>query len=114
RLLDHDAGLWAALRAEAIRRAQAGTRRGAAAARLAASDIDPRAVEQARRNIERAGLPAHAIDTRVVDAARSTPPFDVPGIILANPPYGERIEAASGSAPAAAARRDATGHEQAM
>src|SRR5690606_3140998 len=50
RLLDHDAALWAQLRDDAVRQAQAGVARAAAPAaeetpapRIAASDIDPEA-----------------------------------------------------------------------
>ena len=114
KLLDHDSKLWASLRAEAIRRAQANRPREGAAPRLAASDIDPRAIEQTRRNLERAGLPAQAIATRVVDAACSRPPFETPGFIVANPPYGERIAADSATPALRALQRDASRHEQAM
>ncbi|GMV01327.1 MAG: class I SAM-dependent RNA methyltransferase [Burkholderiaceae bacterium] len=114
KLLDHDAPLWAALRAEATRRAQAALRRDAPMPRLAASDIDPRAIERARRNFERAGLPAQAVTTRVLAAAQARPPFDTPGFIVTNPPYGERIEAGRAAACAPGAPRDASGHDQAM
>lgn len=111
KLLDHDERLWASLRAEAIRRTQAAARRGTTSPRLAVSDIDPCAVEQARRNFERAGLPAQSIATRVVAAAQADPPCDAPGFIVANPPYGERIEAAGATATGSSR---AGGHEQAM
>ena len=92
RLLDFDAPRWQALRAEAVQHAQAAGAAGAAALRIAASDADPRAVEQTSRNAQRAGLPAQALRLRVCDAARASPPFDAPGLIVTNPPYGERIE----------------------
>ncbi len=113
RLLDHDAALWTALRAEAIGRAQAAARRSLAP-RLAASDIDPGAIDQMRRNLARAGLPADAIRTRVLDAARAAPPFDAPGIVIANPPYGERIDARAAPGPAPRERTGGGGHEHAM
>jgi len=91
RLIDHDAALWASLRDDAIRRAQAGS--AACPALIAASDIDATAVERGRRNLERAGLPADAVRWSVGDFARLAPPFDTPGLIVANPPYGARIEA---------------------
>jgi putative N6-adenine-specific DNA methylase len=112
KLLDHDARLWASLRADAIRRGQHATHRNASP-RIAASDLDPRAIEQTRRNLRHAGLPPQAIDVRVADAARATPPFPVPGFIVANPPYGERIELEAG-APSRSASRDRARHEQAM
>lgn len=117
RLLDHDAALWAQLRGEAVRQAQAGIARATAAARepasagedaptlrIAASDIDPEAIARARRNQERAGLPDGVIRWQVADAARLRPPFAQPGLVVSNPPYGERLEA--GPAPGA--------HEAAM
>lgn len=100
RLLDHDAVLWAALRADAVRRAQAGmtramlpTETGASRLRIAASDIDSRALARAKRNQLRAGLPAGAIQWQVADAACLHPPFAEPGMVVSNPPYGERLEA---------------------
>lgn len=117
RLLDHDAALWAQLRGEAVRRAKAGIARATAPAsepasagedapalRIAASDIDPEAIARARRNQERAGLPDGTIRWQVADAARLRPPFAQPGLVVSNPPYGERLEA--GPAPGA--------HEAAM
>jgi putative N6-adenine-specific DNA methylase len=90
RLPGFDSALWAKLRADAVRRAQAGGAR-LAAARIAASDIDRDAVAQTRRNAQRAGLPEHAIRVFRADAAAAEPPFDAPGLIVTNPPYGERI-----------------------
>jgi len=117
RLLDHDAALWAQLRGEAVRQAQAGIARATAPAselasagenapalRIAASDIDPEAIARARRNQERAGLPDGTIRWQIADAARLRPPFAQPGLVVSNPPYGERLEA--GPAPGA--------HEAAM
>ncbi|MFZ9965983.1 MAG: class I SAM-dependent RNA methyltransferase, partial [Steroidobacteraceae bacterium] len=57
----------------------------------AASDTDPQAVEQTRRNAVRAGIAQDAVRVSVRDAARAQPPFDEPGLIVTNPPYGERI-----------------------
>jgi len=91
RLLDHDAALWAALHDDAARRAQAGSTN--CPALIAASDIDAAAVDRARRNLERAGLPADSVRWSVSDFARLAPPIDMPGLIVANPPYGERIDA---------------------
>jgi len=90
RLLDFDAAAWAAVRAEAVRSVQRGET--GVGLRIAASDVDPEAVAQARRNAARAGLPPEAIALRPCDAAQARPPFDSPGAIVANPPYGERID----------------------
>ncbi|MGD9944468.1 MAG: class I SAM-dependent RNA methyltransferase [Burkholderiaceae bacterium] len=112
RLLDHDRELWAALRGEAIRRAQqagaaARTAHANGAPRLAASDIDPTAIEQTRRNLARAGIAAELVQLRRIDAGSIDAPFERPGFIVCNPPYGERIEAfgsdATRSIPAAGA-----------
>ncbi|MEO7150485.1 MAG: THUMP domain-containing protein [Burkholderiaceae bacterium] len=61
-----------------------------------ASDVSQRMVDFARRNAQRAGV-AHAIEFHGGDALeRSAPalPPDLPGTLMVNPPYGERIEAA--------------------
>ena len=50
-------------------------------------------VDFAKRNAERAGV-AHAIELRGGDALQRMPPGDTPGVMLVNPPYGERIETA--------------------
>ncbi|HEY9096562.1 MAG TPA: THUMP domain-containing protein, partial [Hydrogenophaga sp.] len=57
------------------------------------SDVSFRMVDFAQRNAERAGV-AHAIDLRGGDALQRMPPSDRPGVMLLNPPYGERIAAA--------------------
>ena len=57
------------------------------------SDVSFRMVDFAQRNAERAGV-AHAVDLRGGDALQRMPPSDRPGVMLLNPPYGERIAAA--------------------
>ncbi|AOF84622.1 THUMP domain protein [Hydrogenophaga sp. RAC07] len=57
------------------------------------SDVSFRMVDFAQRNAERAGV-AHAIELRGGDALQRMPPSDKPGVMLLNPPYGERIAAA--------------------
>ena len=57
------------------------------------SDISHRMVDFGQRNAERAGV-AHALQLRGGDALQRMPPVAQPGIILLNPPYGERIAAA--------------------
>ena len=59
-----------------------------------ASDISFRMVDFARRNAERAGV-AGAIVFHGGDALERPPPSlpaDLPGTLMVNPPYGERIE----------------------
>ena len=57
------------------------------------SDVSFRMVDFAQRNAERAGV-AHAIELRGGDALQRLPPTQTPGVLLLNPPYGERIAAA--------------------
>ncbi|SOY50458.1 THUMP domain-containing class I SAM-dependent RNA methyltransferase [Cupriavidus taiwanensis] len=54
------------------------------------SDISIDMLAITRANWERAGLPGEA-RTKQVDARFVQPPFDEPGLLLMNPPYGERI-----------------------
>ena len=57
--------------------------------RIFASDIDPKAVAMARENAKRAGV-ADIIQFSVADATE----FDLTterGVIVTNPPYGERL-----------------------
>ncbi|MDP1893156.1 MAG: THUMP domain-containing protein [Hydrogenophaga sp.] len=57
------------------------------------SDVSFRMVDFAQRNAERAGV-AHAMELRGGDALQRLPPTPKPGVMLLNPPYGERIAAA--------------------
>jgi putative N6-adenine-specific DNA methylase len=57
------------------------------------SDVAHRMVDFAQRNAERAGV-ADVIEFRGGDALQRMPPCPTPGILLLNPPYGERIEVA--------------------
>jgi putative N6-adenine-specific DNA methylase len=66
------------------------------------SDVSHRMVDFAQRNAERAGV-ADVIEFRGGDALQRMPPTDIPGVMLLNPPYGERI-AVGGVSGAAATR----------
>jgi putative N6-adenine-specific DNA methylase len=57
------------------------------------SDVAHRMVDFAQRNAQRAGV-AHAIEFRGGDALQRMPPSERGGVLLLNPPYGERIAAA--------------------
>ena len=57
--------------------------------KILASDIDPAAVELARANARKAGVDGF-IDFSVCDAAKA-PLFEEKGVIVSNPPYGERL-----------------------
>ncbi len=55
------------------------------------SDVSHRMVDFAQRNAERAGV-ADVIEFRGGDALQRMPPIEGGGVMLLNPPYGERIE----------------------
>jgi putative N6-adenine-specific DNA methylase len=55
-----------------------------------ASDLDPRAVRATRKNLANAGLEG-AVEVMAGDFLECTAPTDKPGILVANPPYGERM-----------------------
>ncbi|MEI7464333.1 MAG: THUMP domain-containing protein [Burkholderiales bacterium] len=92
------------MRAELQRlRSHAQARIHASAVPIHASDVSFRMVDFARRNAQRAGVEA-AITFNGGDALeRPAPelPDDLPGTLMLNPPYGERIEVAgkAGSSP---------------
>ncbi len=67
------------------------------------SDVSFRMVDFAQRNAERAGV-AQAVELRGGDALQRMPPADRPGVLLLNPPYGERIAAAGVAGENAGAR----------
>ncbi len=78
------------------------------------SDVAHRMVDFAQRNAERAGVAA-CVDFRGGDALQRMPPTDIPGVMLLNPPYGERIAVAglaggAGSAVGAGAARGGQVH----
>ncbi len=87
KLLPYQAHVWSAIKEEA---ASAVCKPVAA---IFGSDISHRMVDFGQRNAERAGV-AHAVQLRGGDALQRMPPCPQPGVILLNPPYGERIAAA--------------------
>ena len=58
-----------------------------------ASDVAFRMVDFTQRNAERAGV-GQVVQARGGDALQRMPPCETPGLMLLNPPYGERIAAA--------------------
>ena len=88
----HDAALWARLRAEAVAR-----RAGRIARRcILGSDIDSEAVRMAIANSAQAGVADWLhVEKRALSEV-SRPRGESGGLIVANPPYGERIGAESG------------------
>jgi putative N6-adenine-specific DNA methylase len=99
RLKPFDGGAWAAMKKEATSpRPLAGQGLGergqiADKVRIFGSDVAHRRVDFAQRNAERAGV-AHAVQLRGGDALQRLPPTSEHGVLLINPPYGERIAAA--------------------
>ena len=87
----HDVELWEQLREEAR------LRRNARAARRCAlgSDVDADAVRMTIANGERAGI-ADWLHVEKRSLRELTAPGDKSGLIVANPPYGERIGSESG------------------
>jgi putative N6-adenine-specific DNA methylase len=84
RLLPFRDGAWTAIKKEAK------NERMAPAVTIFGSDVAHRMVDFAERNAERAGVGA-AIEFRGGDALQRLPPAPR-GVMLVNPPYGERIE----------------------
>ena len=54
------------------------------------SDISGDMVAMARTNLQRAGIPFE-VPLKQIEAQEVKPPSDVPGYMVTNPPYGERI-----------------------
>ncbi len=54
------------------------------------SDISGDMVSMSRHNLQRAGI-TFEVPLKQIEAQEIKPPSDVPGIMLTNPPYGERI-----------------------
>ncbi|OJU91810.1 MAG: RNA methyltransferase [Burkholderiales bacterium 66-5] len=86
-LLAHDKAVWKTIKNEAASAIQT------SAAPIFGSDVSHRMVDFARRNAERAGVAA-SVQLRGGDALERMPPCAPPGVMLLNPPYGERITAA--------------------
>lgn len=84
RFPDFDRGLWRAVQRERIPSP-------APTVRLFGVDTDPEAIRMSRANLERAGY--FELATLVRGDAFDYEPPEGPGLLLVNPPYGERIEA---------------------
>lgn len=83
--MDFDIELWTEIRDEARR----GVRKKLDAAVLG-SDVRRDVVTAARGNARAAGI-GHLVDFQIKDVRDFRPPEGPPGVILCNPPYGERI-----------------------
>ncbi len=97
RLKSFERSAWNAIKSEATRAhpasANAPSDAKAPAVRIFGSDVAHRMVDFAQRNAARAGVAA-AIELRGGDALQRQPPCPQPGVLLLNPPYGERMAAA--------------------
>jgi putative N6-adenine-specific DNA methylase len=113
KMLPFQAHVWSALKNESA------AAQCAPAAEVFGSDVAHRMVDFAQRNAQRAGV-ASAVQLRGGDALQRLPPAAA-GVMLLNPPYGERIEVAGvagrargGGAAAGLAPAPAVGREQAQ
>ena len=86
----HQPELWLSLRQEAERRAHEGKQ--GRIPRMAGFDQDSRVIGTAWKNIQRAGLEnvVH-VEARAVDALELEGDWSDRGLVLTNPPYGERL-----------------------
>ncbi|MDA0744917.1 MAG: bifunctional 23S rRNA (guanine(2069)-N(7))-methyltransferase RlmK/23S rRNA (guanine(2445)-N(2))-methyltransferase RlmL [bacterium] len=83
----HDPEIWARLLEEARTQREEGLRRMPT---IVGYDVDPKAVREAIANVERAGLHGKVhVERRELDDADVS--GDVPGLLVMNPPYGERM-----------------------
>ena len=87
KLLPHQPHVWAGLKQEA-QAARVVNNPG-----IFGSDVAHRMVDFAQRNAERAGV-GDIVQFRGGDALQRMPPSETPGVMLLNPPYGERIAVA--------------------
>jgi 23S rRNA (guanine2445-N2)-methyltransferase / 23S rRNA (guanine2069-N7)-methyltransferase len=87
----HQAKLWEDLLAEARERARTGRQRMPA---IFGYDAEPRAIRAAAANVERAGLRGLIHLERRALADCEPPGSGRAGLLVANPPYGERLGAA--------------------
>ncbi|HEY3354507.1 MAG TPA: bifunctional 23S rRNA (guanine(2069)-N(7))-methyltransferase RlmK/23S rRNA (guanine(2445)-N(2))-methyltransferase RlmL [Polyangia bacterium] len=84
----HDAGAWAPLVAEARARDR---RRAAELPPMVGYDADPAVLRVAARNLARAGA-LHLVTLERRELAGCEPPAGAaPGVLVVNPPYGERL-----------------------
>lgn len=85
------AKLWEDVRAQARRRMRKLTD-----GQCFGFDTNPEAIDAAQHNAELAGV-GECITLHQADIAEFEPPTKRPGMVIANPPYGERLESKEGS-----------------
>lgn len=86
--LEHKPRLWQALKDEAKLRRAAGLKR--ALPPLVGSDISDAALHAAQDNARRAGLDGK-VQFKLADLSAAQPVGTLPGLVITNPPYGERL-----------------------
>ena len=104
KLLPFQPHVWQALQDDARAQEHAPT------TEIHASDVAFRMVDFTQRNAERAGV-GQVVQARGGDALQRMPPCETPGVMLLNPPYGERIEAAGVAGVSSRAREIAEGDD---
>ena len=87
----HDAAIWSELLDEARQRRETGL---AHLPPIHGYDCDPLAIRAARDNIKHAGL-GNLIGAQTRELAACTPEEAPSGLVVANPPYGERLGSSS-------------------
>lgn len=87
KLRPFEPAVWQDLRQQAI------AAQHAPLAEVYGSDVAFRMVDFASQNAQRANV-THAVRFRGGDALQRSPPTQHPGVLMLNPPYGERIETA--------------------
>jgi 23S rRNA (guanine2445-N2)-methyltransferase / 23S rRNA (guanine2069-N7)-methyltransferase len=88
--LEHKPKVWRELRDAVKARAEAGRKRELPP--LVGTDVDAAAIRGARDNAKRAGF-AERVRFEVGDLADARPPDARKGLVVTNPPYGERLGA---------------------
>lgn len=94
RWLGHVPATWQSVKAEAEARAQAG--QAAMASRFFGADRDPAMVSAAKSNAQLAGFGDVISITRSQLSQWRCPPASVPGLVVTNAPYGERLSTDDG------------------
>jgi 23S rRNA (guanine2445-N2)-methyltransferase / 23S rRNA (guanine2069-N7)-methyltransferase len=88
--LEHKPKVWRGLKDEAKARAAAGRARELPL--LRGTDVDAGAIRAARDNAQRAGF-ADKVTFATQDLSAARPPGPLAGLVVTNPPYGERMGA---------------------
>jgi len=93
----HDAALWQSLRSEAETRASAGLQ--ALRAVFFGFDHDPTVLNEAKRNAQVALLSGFIqLGRQSLEHLHRPHELERPGLVICNPPYGERLESEQGTA----------------